>query len=136
MTCLQWLHLVVIPCLQRTQFFFKEIKSHSDSDALQSDINNLHKWNECVLKQTNAKSLPVTRSYSKRAFTFSPNDTSLKYMGNIEDLGVVEDSILSWSSHIEFIIRVKPQLYKSLSRLILSTVLRFGRYLCHWIGSA
>ena len=118
---------------------FKEIKSHGDSVALQNDLNNLHswgvRWGMCFNAQK-CKILSVTRSRSKTMFTYTLNGTPLEHVGNFKDLGVVVNSSLSWSPHIESIIcsskkvcgmikrsvgyhapvNVKLQLYKSIGR--------------------
>ena len=84
---------------------FKLVSSESDALSLQSDLRMFEDWYRRNNLRINADKCHVIRfSCGKCAtFNYSLNDTDLLPINAVRDLGVVIDSSLTFSQHVDYI---------------------------------
>lgn len=86
----------------------KIINSYNDVLLLQKDLDELHRWclnNDMLLNLTKCQHIKFTRKINKIPSSYSIADENLNEVDNIRDLGVVLDTKLTFTLHIESIIK-------------------------------
>ena len=85
----------------------KSVRSATDSDQLQQDLNNIHEWSlSSNLVFNFKKSSLVTFCPARRTpldFSYHLNGQSIPRTHSVRDLGVLFSSDLSWGEHIRSI---------------------------------
>lgn len=85
---------------------FRIIESHVDSQLLQQDLTEINKWcatNGLSLNISKCKTVRYTRNANTIDFNYNLNDVVIDLAPSIRDLGVIFDSKLSFSHHIEHV---------------------------------
>ena len=83
---------------------FRKIACQSDAEVLQKDLNQLCKWSKTWMLKLNpskCKSFRMTLKTKPLVTTYFIGNTTLEEVEHIRDLGVILDSKLTFSSHIE-----------------------------------
>ena len=87
---------------------YKTINSPEDNIALQEDINNIQDWcisNNLHLNISKCKTMSFTNRKNTLSFPYSINNNLIEKPDIVKDLGVKFDPALSFSEHIETIVR-------------------------------
>lgn len=87
---------------------FRTVTSDHDGKLLQNDLNRLHSWSRSWHITINAAKcfhLRVSLKTKPLPVSFSIGGTQLPLVTKMRDLGVIIDSKLSFSDHIDFIVK-------------------------------
>ena len=83
---------------------FRQIACDNDAVALQNDLDHFYKWSKTWmlnLNPTKCKAFRMTLKTKPLTTTYSIGNTSLENVDSIRDLGVILDSKLTFSHHID-----------------------------------
>ena len=98
---------------------FKAINSSVDISDLQNSLNLLITWctnNKLILNFKKCKTITFTRSKSITRNIYKINDIDLENVTQIRDLGVIFDSEMSFTPHIDYIANKSMQLLGFIKR--------------------
>ena len=87
---------------------YRIVRTQDDCISLQTDINNVYKWcNTWKLKLNVGKCNVITFSNKKKLITYNYSiaDSPLVRVHSIKDLGILLSSQMSFSTHIDSIVR-------------------------------
>ena len=87
---------------------FRAVTDVSDSELLQSDLNRLHLWSQTwhiTLNPAKCFHLRVSLKSKPLPVRFSIDGTQLTHVTSMRDLGVIVDSKLNFSDHIDSIVK-------------------------------
>lgn len=99
----------------------KPILNTSDAKYLQDDINNIHEWcikNKMYLNSSKCHHIKFTRKRNKLQTSYFIASNKLEEVTSIRDLGVLMDSKLGFSEHID---KITTDAYKSLGFILRCT---------------
>lgn len=85
---------------------FRVIKQLSDADELQDDLNSLYDWtveNQLYFNINKCQFMSFTKKKTSINYSYTINDTNLKKVNEVKDLGVFFCPDLSFGSHIKMI---------------------------------
>lgn len=87
---------------------FMRVNSVSDCTLIQQDLNYLYSYyvnNNITISTSKCQCISFTRKTKPILFTYKINETQLQRVESIRDLGVLLDSKLSFSDHVDNIIK-------------------------------
>lgn len=93
---------------------YSRINNVSDSEALQNDLNKLHKWsteNKLSFNINKCYVLQFTRKKNKINFTYRINENILSMVTEMRDLGVTYDLQLNFKTHMANITNKALKMY-------------------------
>ena len=83
---------------------YNVIKSDSDQNVLQNDINCVHKWSvdsNMIFNTNKCKVLHMSKRRSKVVKQYKIGNDDLPIASETKDLGIIVTSSLSWNTHIQ-----------------------------------
>ena len=86
---------------------YRQIRSISDCDLLQSDLNSLFKWSSDWHLKLNAQkclTFTITLKKSPVSRTYFINTSPLRRVAEVRDLGILLDSKLTFSAHVSSVV--------------------------------
>lgn len=104
---------------------FRRVRSHNDCTLLQDDLNRISNWAKTWKLSLNAskcKTMSVTLKRNPVQYVYTVDGTVLEKVDTMRDLGVILDSKLTFSTHVDFII--------SKARRALGVLMRSFQF-CH-----
>lgn len=99
---------------------FYKITSADDCTALQQDLNSLHDYytrNKITVNVTKCQCISYTRKKNPITYSYQFNAITIDKVEIVRDLGVMFDSKLTFSNHIDLI---TSKAYKSLEFVLRS----------------
>lgn len=88
---------------------FMEVREDQDCVRLQSDVNAFEKWcteNHLRINSSKTKVVSYTRKTHNIVFPYVIRTDFLERVGRVKDLGVVFDSTLHFSCHVDYVVNV------------------------------
>lgn len=98
---------------------FARIKNMNDCINLQHDLSNIEKWCEehfLPLNINKCQFLSVYRILTPSLYTYTISGISLNRQSEVKDLGVIFDTKMSFTFHIEYIIAKANSMFGFLKR--------------------
>ena len=87
---------------------FRTVEAVGDSELLQNDLNRLHSWSQIwhiTLNPIKCLHLRVSLKSNPLPVRFSIGGIKLSQVTSMRDLGVIIDSRLNFSDHIDFVVK-------------------------------
>ena len=100
---------------------FSKIACDDDAVALQNDLNHFYKWSKTWMLNLNpskCKAVRMTLKTKPLMKTYSIGNTTLENVDSIRDLGVILDSKLAFSLHIDQTVKKPNRALGVLIRLL------------------
>lgn len=85
---------------------YSSVSDISDCQGIQADLKCLTEWcleNEIMINVSKCNSVTYTHSISPLLYNYKIGNSPLKRSAEVKDLGVIFDSKLSFSSHVDYI---------------------------------
>ena len=109
---------------------FRTIADVRDGELLQNDLNRLHSWSRTwhiTLNPAKCSHLRISLKTKPLPLRFEIGGTQLLLLTSIRDLGIIIDSKLNFSDHIDFIVKRGNRVLGLLIRSLQGVRGRYGK---------